>query len=196
MKKTNKKTTIKVLESMFNKYMIANIVVSLTMIILGIVLYAYPAIAIKTVSWLIGIIFIIIGSLSIYSYIKKDRISLLAFNLVYGILSIVVGLFVALNPFAIANILTVSLGIWLLVSGALKVNYALRLKSIKELSWSLTLAVGIITILFAIMVLFNPFSKLIIVEVIGLFLIVYGVIDLTDVLLIKKRSKNFIKSFK
>jgi len=196
MKKTNKKTTIKVLESMFNKYMIANIVVSLTMIILGIVLYAYPAIAIKTVSWLIGIIFIIIGSLSIYSYIKKDRISLLAFNLVYGILSIVVGLFVALNPFAIANILTVSLGIWLLVSGALKVNYALRLKSIKELSWSLTLAVGIITILFAIMVLFNPFSKLIIVEVIGLFLIVYGVIDLTDILLIKKRSKNFIKSFK
>ena len=165
-------------------------------IILGIVLYAYPAIAIKTVSWLIGIIFIIIGSLSIYSYIKKDRISLLAFNLVYGILSIVVGLFVALNPFAIANILTVSLGIWLLVSGALKVNYALRLKSIKELSWSLTLAVGIITILFAIMVLFNPFSKLIIVEVIGLFLIVYGVIDLTDILLIKKRSKNFIKSFK
>ena len=196
MKKTNKKTTIKVLESMFNKYMIANIVVSLTMIILGIVLYAYPAIAIKTVSWLIGIIFIIIGSLSIYSYIKKDRITLLAFNLVYGILSVVVGLFVALNPFAIANILTVSLGIWLLVSGALKVNYALRLKSIKELSWSLTLAVGIITILFAIMVLFNPFSKLIIVEVIGLFLIVYGVIDLTDILLIKKRSKNFIKSFK
>lgn len=196
MKKTNKKTTIKVLESMFNKYMIANIVVSLTMIILGIVLYAYPEIAIKTVSWLIGIIFIIIGSLSVYSYIKKDRISLLAFNLVYGILSIVVGLFVALNPFAIANILTVSLGIWLLVSGALKVNYALRLKSIKELSWSLTLAVGIITILFAIMVLFNPFSKLIIVEVIGLFLIVYGVIDLTDILLIKKRSKNFIKSFK
>jgi uncharacterized membrane protein HdeD (DUF308 family) len=196
MKKTKKRTTIKVLESLFNKYLLANILLSLVMIVLGIILYAYPEIAIKTVSWLIGIIFLVVGALSIYSYVKKDRITLFVFNLIYGISSIVIGLFVIINPFAIANILTVSLGIWLLVSGALKINYALRLKSINELSWALTLSVGIITILFALMVIFNPFTKLIIVEVIGLFLIVYGAVDLTDILLIKKRSKSFIKSFK
>ena len=196
MEKKKKRSTIKYLENQFNLYMLANCGVSLLMILLGFVLYVNPTIAIKTVSWLIGLIFIIVGALSIYSYIKKDRITLLSFNLIYGIISAVVGLLVILNPFAIANILTVGLGIWLIVSGGLKVNYSIRLKAIKEQSWSLTLVVGIISIIFGLMVILNPFSKLILVEVIGLFLIVYGIIDLTDILLLKKRAKNFIKIFK
>jgi len=196
MEKKKKRSTIKYLENQFNLYMLANCGVSLLMILLGFVLYVNPTIAIKTVSWLIGLIFIIVGALSIYSYIKKDRITLLSFNLIYGIISAVVGLLVILNPFAIANILTVGLGIWLIVSGGLKVNYSIRLKAIKEQSWALTLVVGIISIIFGLMVILNPFSKLILVEVIGLFLIVYGIIDLTDILLLKKRAKNFIKIFK
>lgn len=196
MEKKKKRSTIKYLESQFDRYMLANILVALSIIVLGLVLYVKPAIAIKTVSWLIGLIFIVVGGLSIYSYIKKDRISLLTFNLIYGLISIAVGLLVILNPFAIANILTVSLGIWLIISGGLKINYSIRLKFIKERAWALTLTVGIISILFGLMVILNPFSKLIIVEVIGLFLIVYGIIDLTDTILLKRCAKNFIKEFK
>ena len=107
-----------------------------------------------------------------------------------------IGLFVIINPFAIANILTIGLGIWLIVNGGLKINYGVKLKDIKERAWGLTLVVGIISIIFGLMVILNPFSKLIIVEVIGLFLLVYGVIDLTDLLLLKKRAKSFIKVFK
>lgn len=196
MKKKEKRSTIKYLESKFNSYMLANCILAILLIVLGIILYVVPSIAIKTVSWLIGLFFIIQGVLAIYSYIKKERISLLTFNLVYGIISMVIGLLVIINPFAIANILTISLGIWLIVSGGLKINYGLRLKNIKEGSWALTLAVGIISILFGIMVILNPFSKLILVEVIGLFLVVYGIIDLTDAILLKKRAKIFIKVFK
>lgn len=196
MEKKKKRSTVKYLETQFNSYMIANIMLSILMIILGIILYVNPSIAIKTVSWLIALFFIIQGVLSIYSYVKKDRITLLGFNLIYGIISIVIGLFVILNPFAIANILTMGLGLWLLVSGGLKINYSVRLKNIKEQSWALTLVVGLISIIFGLMVILNPFSKLIIVEVIGLFLVVYGVIDLTDILLLKKRAKSFIKIFK
>jgi len=196
MENKKKRSTVKYLEGQFNRYMIANCLLAIIMIILGLILYVFPTITIKTVSWLTGLIFIIVGVLAIYSYIKKDRISLLSFNLIYGIISTVVGLLVISNPFAIANILTVSLGLWLIISGGLKVNYSIRLKNIKEQSWLLTLVVGIITILFGLMVILNPFSKLILVEVIGLFLIVYGVIDLTDVILLKKRAKSFIKIFK
>lgn len=196
MEKKKKRSTIKYLESQFNLYMLANCAISLIMIILGLILYVNPEVAMKTVSWLIGIIFIVVGALSIYSYIKKDRITLLTFNLIYGIISALVGLFIILNPFAIANILTVSLGIWLIISGGLKINYGVRLKTIKEQAWSLTLVVGIISILFGLMVILNPFSKLILVEVIGLFLVVYGIVDFVDVLLLKKRAKSFIKLFK
>ena len=118
------------------------------------------------------------------------------FNLIYGIISIALGLFVILNPFAIANILTVGMGIWLIINGGLKLNYGLKLKRINERAWALTLTVGIISIIFGLMTILNPFAKLLVVEVIGLFLIVYGIIDFTDSLLLKKRAKEFIKVFK
>lgn len=196
MEKKKKRSTIKFLEAQFNLYMVTNCILALIIVLLGTILYLRPSTAIKTVSWLIGLYFAIQGIVSIVSYLKKDRISLLNFNLIYGIISILVGLFVILNPFAIANILTVGLGIWLIISGGLKINYGARLKLIKENSWLLTLVVGIISVLFGLMVILNPFSKLVLVEVIGLFMLVYGVIDLTNIILIKRRAKDFIKLFK
>jgi len=191
-----KRSTIKYLEGLFNKYMISNCVFSVLMILVGLILFSMPHIAIKTVSWIIGLFFIGQGFLSIIGYIKKDRISLLTFNLFYGIISLLIGLFVILNPFAIANILTVGLGIWLIVSGCLKINYSLRLKTINEKAWSLTFGVGIISIIFGLLTILNPFSKLFLVEVIGLFLIVYAIIDLTCTILLINRTKSFIKLFK
>ncbi|MBQ6687298.1 MAG: DUF308 domain-containing protein [Bacilli bacterium] len=187
---------IKFLESQFNIYMNTNIILALIMIILGLILYAVPSAAIKTVSWLIGIFFCVQGITAVISYIKKDRISLLTFNLIYGIISFLIGVFVISNPFALANIITIGLGIWLIVSGGLKINYGIRLKNIKEASWTITLVVGIISILFGLMVIINPFAKLFLVEVVGVFLLVYGIIDLTNIILLKKRAKDFIKIFK
>lgn len=191
-----RKITVKYLEELFSKYMLVNGLFSIVMILIGLILYVYPSIAIKTVSWIIGLIFITIGVLSIYSYFKKESIRLLTFNLTYGVLSIVLGLLVLINPFAIANILTFGLGIWLIISGSLKVSYGISLKNIKEEIWLLTLVIGIISIVFGLMVILNPFSKLIIVGVVGLFLVVYGIIDLVNVFLLKKRCKKFIKLFK
>lgn len=191
-----RKVSIKYLEGQFNSYMILNGFLATLMILLGIILFFSPSIAIKTVSWLMGLFFVIQGVLACVSYIKKDRVSLLNFNLIYGIISILIGLFIILNPFAIANFLTIGLGVWLIISGGLKLNYGLRLKYVKESSWSVTLGVGIISTIFGILVILNPFSKLFLVEVIGLFLMVYGLIDLTDIILLKRRAKSFIKVFK
>ncbi len=191
-----KRSTIKFLEGQFNKYMLINGILSTIIIVVGFILFVSPSIAIKTVSWLIGLFFCIQGILSIISYIKKDRITLLTFNLIYGLISILIGLFVIINPFAIANILTIGLGIWLIISGGLKLNYSLRLKWVKESSWAVTFGVGIISIIFGLLAILNPFSKLFLVEVIGLFLMVYGIIDLTDTVLLKRRAKQFIKLFK
>lgn len=195
MKKNKKSGPVSVIEAQFNSYMISCFIVSILMIVLGLILYLIPSIAIKTVSWLIGLFFLGQGAFAIYNYFKKGQVKFISFNLVYGIIIAAIGLFVIVNPFAIANILTVGLGIWLLINGGLKINYAIRLKSINENSWTLTLVVGIISIIFGLMAILNPFAKLVIVEVIGLFLAVYGIIDLTDSILLKKRAKNFINNF-
>lgn len=190
-----KKTTIKALENQFNLYMLLNMGLAIVMIILGLILYINPSIAIKTASWIIGIFFIIQGVALIYSYIKSN-INLMSLNMAMGIIVILLGIFILSNPFAIINVLNIGLGIWLIVSGAYKINFAIQLKKVKESSWLITLVVGIISIIFALMVIFNPFAKLVLVQVIGLFMIVYAIIDLTDSLLLKNRAKQFIKLFK
>ena len=92
MKKDVKKTATKYLETQFNLYVYTSIVLSLIMIVIGLILYNVPDIAVKVVSWIIGIYFIVQGAVSIYAYIKKKNLSMLSLNLIYGILGIVLGL--------------------------------------------------------------------------------------------------------
>ena len=55
---------------------------------------------------------------------------------------------------------------------------------------------GIISALFGIIVIINPFANLYFTQMIGLFMVLYAVIEATYTILLKQRSKNFLKLLK
>ena len=83
----------------------------------------------------------------------------------------------------------------MIINGLSKMNYAVWLKKGEEDSWLVTLVSGILIAVIGILVVFNPFASLTITKLAGAFLIITGVIDLTDTILFKKRSKEIMDIF-
>lgn len=196
--KTQKKknSSLKLLQKIFNIYFYQSILSSIIIGILGLVFLFNPTIATRTVEIITSGILIVLGIGAIFSYFSKSTLKFLNFNLFYGVISIILGLFIAMSPFALVNALTKLFGIWLAISGLIKVNFGLNFRSVKEESWLLTFVIGTLTFIFGIIVIINPFINLYLTQVLGLFITIYAVLDFTESILLKRRSSAFIKLFK
>ena len=101
-----------------------------------------------------------------------------------------------MNPFVLSNFLTISFGIFLLLNGLLKGYYALCLKKINEECWTLILTMGIINAIFGVVIICNPFANLYFTQVVGMFMILYSIIEFTHMVLLRQRSKSILKQLK
>ena len=168
---------------------------ALITIITGIVLLLVPELSGKVLGIIVGIIFLIEGINSIYKYFHREGAKLYNLNLVFGVIYAVLGVVIILVPSSVVEFITICLGIYMIVNGASKVNYALWLKRGNEDSWLITLATGILVAIVGVLVIFNPFASLTLTKLAGAFLIITGILDFMDTILFKNRSKEIMEIF-
>lgn len=181
--------------NMYKRMITYSIVTSILTVIAGILLLFLPNITNKVVGIIAGIIFLIAGINSIYKYFHREGAKLYNLNLVFGILYSILGVVIIIYPFTVVEFVTVCLGLYMIINGASKVNYALWLKRGNEDSWLITLATGILVAVVGVLVIFNPFASLTLTKLAGAFLIITGVLDLMDTILFKNRSKEIMEIF-
>lgn len=182
-------------ENMYKRMITYSIIVSIFTILMGVTLLLLPNLTNKVVGILIGVIFLISGLNSIYKYFHREGAKLYNLNLVFGVLYSVLGIVIILYPFTVVEFVTVCLGLYMIINGASKVNYALWLKRGNEDSWLITLATGVLVAIVGVLVIFNPFASLTLTKLTGVFLIITGILDLMDTILFKNRSKEIIEIF-
>ena len=183
------------IENMYKRMIWYSIGTALITIITGIVLLLVPELSGKVLGIIVGIIFLIEGINSIYKYFHREGAKLYNLNLVFGVIYAVLGVVIILVPSSVVEFITVCLGIYMIVNGASKVNYALWLKRGNEDSWLITLATGILVAIVGILVIFNPFASLTLTKLAGAFLIITGILDFMDTILFKNRSKEIMEIF-
>ena len=76
-----------------------------------------------------------------------------------------------------------------------KITYGVWFKIGNHSSWLITLVIGIMLIIFGILVLANPFASLTITKLVGSFLILASILDITDLILLKNKSDEITKIF-
>ena len=180
----------------FNVVTIGTIILDLIFIILGIFLIANPTVGVDSALMLFGIILLVTGIYSIVKYIMNNQ-SFFRFELVYGLLSIIVGCFAIFKPFTIVNLITVLLGIWLIISSVFKFGTAIELRKINEDTWTFDLAISALTILLGIMLIINPFSGYMVISTYtGILIMIYAMMDFVEQLFIRKRASRILKYFK
>lgn len=171
----------------------SSIIMSLVLLILGLLLIFQSEATIVTISYIIGAILIALGALAIIKFIKKVKgVEEINFDIVYGIVTIIFGILIIKNPHAIASVIPIVIGIGIIINSATKLQYSFELKSHKSTLWKSTMIISIISTICGIILLFNPFKgAVIITRVIGIFIVIYSVLDIFSTLSIK-RSANII----
>ena len=194
--KTNLGDDMKKLEQEFDKMIFKEMVFSILFAILGVIIIVKSEMTNKVVGILIGLFFLCFGLYYIYTAFEKNKLKIFHYNYIFGILSIVLGILIIFNPFSIINLLNLMLGIWFIVESCNKFVYFLYLRKAKTPFKGILLTSSIFLMIFGIMLLFNPFTTMVITKVVGMFILLYNLINLNDLVLFKRKEKKIVELLK
>lgn len=180
------------MSDLMSKFFRSSILGSVGMAILGILLIFYSEITIVSISYIIGAILVAIGVLAILKFIKAyNNSNKNELDMVYGIVSVVLGIIVITNPEGIASIIPFVVAIVIIISSATKLQYSLELKRSNNDLWKSTMIISIITMLCGILLVFNPFQGAVMfTRVVGILILIYAILDLSSTIAIKRSVKQ------
>lgn len=192
--KTNKIS--KIIERLLNILIIRSVIFDILIIFIGVFFVIKPYSGLRLCEIVFSVILLLSGFMSIFECNAKKVVKLFNLSLIYGVLSIIFGLLIILNPLALANIVSLCIGIWMLLSGIIKISNSICIKKLEEESWSVLFGIGLMISLIGLLLIFNPFVELYITQVVGGFVIIYAVLDIANSLLFRKRKKELINILK
>ena len=176
----------------YKKIFGVNLVEGIIMMIFGLILLFKPEQTINLISNLIGCIVLLMGIFSIFKFLKFKT----DLDIIYGIFTIVLGLILLLNPGTIISILPIIFGIYFIINGVSKLRYAIDIKKYNGKNYFIPLLISILIIACGVTFVVNPFKGAIyIVQVIGIFIIIYSSLNILNYFTIKKYIKDFKRGF-
>ena len=169
------------------------ILTSVLYILLGIVALVLPETMQKTLGYLIGIVLIVAGLVSIVCYLLRDaRENYYHNEFVFGLAGIVLGAAVLYKVEVIISLIPFILGVLVLFSGCSKLQDAIDLKRLSYGSWAGMLILAVINIILGIVLICNPFEAAIILfRVLGVGLILSGASDCFSTIYFARKLRRF-----
>ncbi len=161
-------------------------------IIIGLVMLFAPNFVSNSLCYLIGAICIIVGGLSIYTYIGSDVYGTLAaaFFIIAAVF-IGSGLFIILNPEIVVSFIPIIMGVLLVIDAFGKLQTASRLHKYNYDKWWYVLISALVIFVFGILLLFNPFEAItLFIRVVGIFLLIDGISNIITVFSYKQIEKE------
>lgn len=186
------------MESLMKKFFRSSLLTSLFLLALGFLLIFQSEVTIISISYIVGGILVGIGVLAVIKFIKNtNNVLKNELDIVYGIVTTILGIIIIKNPTAIASIIPIVLGISIIISSATKLQYAFELKANKNNLWKTTMVIAIISTLCGTVLLFNPFKVVAyFTKVVGIFIIAYSILDIISSYTIKRNVNHFHKKIK
>ena len=178
------------LSTKVKKMSITSIISSLIFIVTGIFLLLKPETAINVVCYVLGIILVLWGVVSIIQFFSdKNSSNYLSMSFIFGSFVFIFGIIILIKPSIVASIVPLLLGVWMVINGVTKLSYALSIyKNTKNM---LSIIGSIFIIVFGVTLIFNPFEGAKgLTQIIGIVLIVYSILDLAESITISFGMKN------
>lgn len=168
------------------------IISSVIYVALGVILLLWPEKMARNICYVIGVIAVAVGIVNLIDYIRKDySVDAYRYNLVYGLVSILFGVFVFVKVDTVVSIIPFLLGFAVTISGLLKLQNAVDLVRMKYKGWGAVMIVSVLNIAFGVVLIMNPFdSAMILFICIGIGMIYSGVSDLIATIMLSRSIKS------
>ncbi|MDD5936317.1 MAG: DUF308 domain-containing protein [Clostridiales bacterium] len=149
-------------------------------IILGGILLIWPKTTLEFICKIIGIVFLICGILKILGYFSKDVFQLaFQFDLGLGIVTIIVGLVMIFRTGHLVEVVSASIGIFILVDAALKIQTAVDAKRFGIERWWIILIISLVVTVVGILLIVMPWKTTeLVTRLIGINLCFDGFLNL------------------
>ena len=165
---------------------------SIGSVALGVILTGWPAIAARTVCYLLAAV-LLLGAFSyLLSYLSGRRQGLPSgMDLAIGLLLILAAAFVAVKADRIIGLVPLVMGAVFAVNGAVKLQRSMELKQVRYRGWGFVMLYAILTIAFGVLLLFNPFSAAtMMVRILGIGLLVSGGTDIVTMFSVSRQIRR------
>lgn len=186
------------LKRKFNQMIRSSLITSIVLVVVGILLIVKPEEILSLISIIIGVGLVVMGIFGVVNFIKdiQDN-NPMSLDLIYGALCLIVGSVLITNTKIVGSILPIVLGIWMVINSIIKAQYATILKEDNNREWQLTLIISILTLVCGILFIFNPFKgAAVLTQIIGTILVIYAVMDIINIIILKKNIHDFKKDVK
>ena len=118
-------------------------------------------------------------------------------SMLTGVLSIILGIVLFINPEIASILITIAIGMWIIVSSVNNIKVAYFFRNVKAFPSTLMIILGILDIILGCLVIFNPFEASITLTLyLGIMLIVHSIFNIVDMIILKKNVKDKENYFK
>ena len=161
------------------------VIESIVILIFGILLIVWPDITVVVISNILGAIFILSGIYRIINYfIVRGQKDFFNNSLLFGVISVLVGIAAIVVGEDIANAFRIIIGIWMVYESLVRVNTAIKLQAVDVKSWSYILIIALAMLALGVFVTFNNGA---VMQLIGWMMVVTGIIGIVgDVMFIQQ----------
>lgn len=155
-----------------------SVITSIVFAVIGIILITNPESTIKVISYILGGIFIAIGIVKIISYFNtKGSSDLYNYDLIYGLIAVVLGIITMIYSSTIATMFRIMIGIWIIYSSLIRLSFALKLRKAQVNSWTAVLVLALCMLVFGLYMVFNTSAVMVTV---GIIILAYAISDLIE----------------
>ena len=166
---------------------------SILYIVLGIVALVIPDTMVKTLGYLVGILLIVAGAVSMICYLLREAYQNYYRNdFVYGLICIAVGIIFLYKVEWIISLVPVILGVMVVASGCRKLQDVIDMKRMGYGNWVLVLVMAVVNVVFGVALIINSLeAALLLLQLMGAGLIFSGVTDCVTCLYLARKIKDY-----
>lgn len=160
----------------------------------GIAVFAYPTESYLTLSIVFGIMMLITGIAElVVSVTSRNYFATRSYNIIGGILDLLLGIFLCSYPQITLVVLPIVLGVWLLYHSFMIIGIGSDLDAFRVPGSGWTIAGGVILLLLSILILVKPFSigTAAVVSLTGVAFLAFGIMAIALSLRFRKIHKHF-----
>ena len=149
---------------------------SLLMLVLGILLVVFADSIIRIIAYIVGGFLLVKGGYRIINYyMSNGQKDFLNNELLWGIISAIIGIVILVMGEGIANAFRIVAGIWIIYEALVRINTAVKMHSNKITSWRYCMIFALVMLVFG---MFITFFEGAVIALIGWMMIVAGIIGI------------------
>lgn len=171
------------------KEVVSEILMSVCVLILGVCLTVWADKVTTLVSILLGVLAVIYGISALVSYFSnKEKLFNDNLEFIFGIVVLVIGGVLIFKVDFLKELVSFIIGIYILLASSLRLVETIKLGKSLNTKMTTSVVLSIIGIVLGIMcITFKFLFPDMIVKYIGILLIIYGVINVTNLLIIRRK---------